>query len=63
MEPSGIDIDWVALIGSWVLGWGLLLAPPYLGFALLPGPAVVAVTLSALFVWHARWKRRNLLQD
>jgi hypothetical protein len=45
------DVDWVALIGAWVLAYGLLLVlPPFFAIPLM---------LVAVFAWHSRWRQRH----
>ena len=47
------DIDWVALIGGFVLAWVLVMV--------LPQILAVPLTLAAVLTWHRHWKRRNAL--
>lgn len=49
------DIDWVALIGSWILAIALL--------QVLSPLLAVPLTLAAVFAWHRGWKRRQGLTD
>jgi hypothetical protein len=52
MDTNDIEIDWVALIGSWILAWG--------GLALGLHPIVaVSGTLYALYLWTSYRKRRD----
>ena len=50
MDSSDIDIDWVALIGSWILAWSLIW--------FLPPIVAVGLTLYALYLW-TRYRRKR----
>lgn len=52
MDASDIDVDWVALVGSFILVWG--------GLALgLPPIIAVSATLLAVFGWRAHRRKQD----